>query len=154
MTPLESNLNSRHRLPKCHWWATAAALALVAPAPAGDDASTRYNPIAAAAKAAIQDSRTIRSKVAGWARSEGAFEDLPAEGAVLVGFELGVGRFVGSEVIYAVRPLFWTVDGVVGGQQHGPTLGPRAGNRRGKSPVERVVTVKARSGYAVAGLNS
>jgi uncharacterized RDD family membrane protein YckC len=153
-TPVRNTLAPTRFILRRWWPAVVTAAALAAPtARAGDDPYNRYNPALAAAKAAVADGQTVRSRQIGSGGSR-RFEDLPAEGAVLIGFELGVGRFVSNEVIHTVRPLFWTAHGDTPGQQHGTAQPVRTGNRRVKSSVERVVTVKARPGYAVAGVNA
>ena len=65
-------------------------------------------------------------------------DDAPA-GAILIGFEIGMGKFFNNDVIRALRPIYRTPDGKeVMGKQYG-------------SDLARVVTVKAKAGYAVGG---
>src|SRR4051794_13271342 len=109
MTPFQCRLNSSRRSLNGRWWIAIAILILAAPAaPAEDDPYDRYEPALAAARAAVREGRIVRGKMAGSGQSEEATQDLPSQGAVLVGFELGLGRFVNEEVIYSVRPLFWS----------------------------------------------
>src|SRR5690349_20258815 len=107
MSTLARNTVPPHRFTLRRWWpAVLAVAALTAPAVrAGDDDYKRYTPALAAAKAAVADGQTVRSKQIG-SGGDRPFEDLPGGGAVLIGFELGIGRFVGTEVIHTVRPLF------------------------------------------------
>jgi WD40 repeat protein/serine/threonine protein kinase len=68
------------------------------------------------------------------------FVDVPPEGALLTGLELGLGKFVGNDVVQAVRPIYQTRTGRVLGKQHGREL-------------PRVVTVEAKPGYAIGALD-
>jgi S1-C subfamily serine protease len=68
------------------------------------------------------------------------FKDEAPAGGLLIGFEVGLGKFVNNDVIRAIRPIFRTAAGKeTRGKQHG-------------TRADRVVTVKAKSGYAVGGL--
>lgn len=67
------------------------------------------------------------------------FEDVAPQGGLLIGFEVGTGKFIQNEVIHSLRPIFWTEKGEVVGQTHGKV-------------GERTLTVKAKSGYAVAAV--
>lgn len=67
------------------------------------------------------------------------FKDEPPEGSLLVGLELGMGKFFDKDVIKAVRPIYRDAkEKEVMGKQYGTKL-------------TRVVTVKAKAGYAVGG---
>ncbi len=71
--------------------------------------------------------------------SDREFKDAAPEGGRLIGFEIGLGKFLKNDVIRAVRPIFWTPDGEVMGKQYG-------------TDISRVVKVKAKDGYAVGGV--
>jgi hypothetical protein len=62
-----------------------------------------------------------------------AFKDVGPEGGMLIGLEIGVGKFGSLDVIKAVRPIYR-----VGGKE-------KFGAQRGTSPAE-AVTIKARGG--------
>ncbi len=62
------------------------------------------------------------------------------EGGLLIGFEVGVSHDNG-DTIQSLRPIFLTT--------HGETNGARHGSNRQQPDV---TTIKAREGYAVAGL--
>ena len=63
----------------------------------------------------------------------------PAKG-LLVGFDVGLGKWAGNDVVYAIRPVFVTSEGQeILGQQHG-------------ADTSRVTRVKAKSGYAVGAV--
>ena len=69
------------------------------------------------------------------------FKDVAPEGGVLVGFEIGVGKWAPTRMmISAIRPIFQTA----GGEQ---TLGNQHGTALGKT-----VRVKAKPGYAVGAV--
>jgi S1-C subfamily serine protease len=68
------------------------------------------------------------------------FREVGPEGSVLVGLEVGIGRFVNNPVIKSVRPIFRVGDKDTAGEWHGPT---------DKETVKEVVKVVAKPGYAV-----
>src|SRR5262249_44400782 len=68
------------------------------------------------------------------------FKDEAPDGSLLIGLELGMGKFINNDVIKAVRPIFRSAKGEEEkGKQYGTNL-------------TRVITVKAKEGYAVGGL--
>jgi serine/threonine protein kinase len=69
-----------------------------------------------------------------------AFEEIPPDGAILIGFEITLGKFTTNDIIQSVRPIFWTEKGEFLGQTHG-------------KPSDRMVTVKAKKGYAVGAVS-
>ncbi len=79
------------------------------------------------------------TKIQGGFNDPEFFEEAPNEG-LLVGMEVGIGRFFDNPVVHAVRPIFRTgaVDTV--GQWHGPTVGKE---------MQRIV---AKPGYAVGAI--
>jgi len=68
------------------------------------------------------------------------FQDLAPEGGVLIGLEVGLGKFAVNDVIKAIRPIFRTAQGE-------ETLGKQHGK-----DTSNVVTVKAKEGYAVGAI--
>lgn len=68
------------------------------------------------------------------------FDEIPAQGALLIGLEVGLSKFFDKEVIHSIRPIFLTEKGELQG-----TL--RTSNNK---PAERVIIMKAKPGYAVA----
>lgn len=71
------------------------------------------------------------------------FEDTPPEGALLIGFEIGIGKTPFNDGVRSLRPIFLTRKGEVLGTV-------RAFQRR---PVEQMVVVKAKPGYAVGTIH-
>ncbi|MGA2064245.1 MAG: trypsin-like peptidase domain-containing protein [Thermoguttaceae bacterium] len=80
-----------------------------------------------------------QNKIVGGA-ADPQFSDVAPEGGVLVGFEVGLGKWATNDIIAAIRPIFRTRSGgEVLGKQHGTN-------------TSRLLRVKAKSGYAVAGI--
>jgi hypothetical protein len=78
---------------------------------------------------------------------------VPGDGAVLVGFDVGIGKFGDIETVYALRAVYLTAQGEISGQDHGLFYGQRKVNKRiHKTRVLRRVRVVARPGYAVGGM--
>ncbi|AWM36268.1 Serine protease Do-like HtrA [Gemmata obscuriglobus] len=71
------------------------------------------------------------------------FREVGPEGSVLVGLEVGVGRFFDNPVIKCVRPVFRGGDKETTGEWHGPT---------DQTVVKEFVKVVAKPGYAVGVL--
>ena len=75
-------------------------------------------------------------------RSDPEFRDVAPEGGVLIGFDVGLGKWAGrNDIICAIRPIFRSrTGGEVLGKQHG-------------TDMSRKLRVKAKSGFAVAAIN-
>jgi S1-C subfamily serine protease len=67
------------------------------------------------------------------------FKDVAPDGGLLIGLELGLGKFFQEDVIKSVRPIYR-----VGGKE-------QFGSQRGVPPSP-VVTIKAKDGYAVGAI--
>jgi hypothetical protein len=67
------------------------------------------------------------------------FTDMAPAGGLLVGIDIGLGKFVDNDVIKTVRPIYRVNNKEVLGKQHG-------------TDTSRVVRPSAKPGYAVAGL--
>jgi serine/threonine protein kinase/phage FluMu protein Com len=70
------------------------------------------------------------------------FDETPRDGAILVGFEIGLGKFINTEVIQSIRPIYLTRKGELQGTLRAP----------GGQVGDRVLIVKAKPGYAVASI--
>lgn len=92
----------------------------------------------AAARDAVKDKRLQKTNMIGFGIGPEFEETLP-EGGVLVGLELSLGKFFDNDVIESIRPIYLTPRGEKYGQQIG-------------KGTDRVVTVKAKAGYAVGSL--
>jgi hypothetical protein len=133
--------------------AAAAALLLPAGLGAADGPANKTGTIFKAAEAAVDAGRVQRSKPLGFHNRGGLFTELPADGALLVGFDVGIGKFLDIETVYALRPIYQTAFGENSGKEHGLFYGQRkVGKRTYKSKVLRRVRVMARPGYAVGGV--
>jgi hypothetical protein len=129
--------------------AVAILLAAAGVAAAGNS----FQAALAAARTAIAEDRVGRTKVLGCYDDKHPFSELHADGALLTGFDLGVGMSGDIETVYAVRPLYWTRAGDAAGADRGlfrTRRGP--GKKVIKSKVLRVVHVQARPGYAVGAV--
>ena len=89
---------------------------------------------------AIRRKKFQETKVVGGAFAKHEFQEVPPEGALLIGFELGLGKFVNNDVIHYVRPIYLTA------------VGEKKGTAFGRVPL-KVFTIKAKDGYAVGALN-
>jgi predicted Zn finger-like uncharacterized protein len=69
------------------------------------------------------------------------FQDEAPPGGVLIGFNVGLGQFINNDIIAAVQPIYRTAAGEVLGKSFGTNFG-------------RVVSVKAKDGYAVGGITA
>jgi hypothetical protein len=69
------------------------------------------------------------------------FKDEAPGGGLLIGFEVGLGKFVNIDVIAAIQPIYSTAMGEQPGKRYGTNF-------------SRVVTVKAKPGYAVGAITA
>lgn len=96
----------------------------------------------AAVKNAVARGQVERTRMLGFGVEGQLFEEAPPEGAVLVGFEVGLGQLTPDlEGICALRPIYRTGAGEVTSAGFGS-----------QDTVARRVTLKARPGYAVGGV--
>ena len=84
-----------------------------------------------------QDNRT---RMVGGGFGKDLFEEAAPQGALLVGLEIGLGKFVNTDMVQAVRPIFRAGDKETLGQQQGTNL-------------TNVIKVVAKPGYAVGAMN-
>jgi hypothetical protein len=125
---------------------------LLASAAAADDPAPEPDPLLAAIRTAVASGHITNTRVLGFHDSRRPYNEMSQAG-VLVGFDLGVGKFFNIETVYALRAIYRTAHGERYLQDHGLfTSQPGPGNRLIKTRVLRTVRVKARSGFAVGGL--
>jgi hypothetical protein len=111
------------------------------------------NPIFAAAKAAVANGRIDKSKPLGFHDEKKPYSELPDQGAILIGFDLGVGKFFDIDVIYSLRPIYLTQFGESAGDEHGLFRNRNLPNKKVlKTKIQRTVRIQARPGYAVGGM--
>jgi serine/threonine protein kinase len=97
---------------------------------------TRFEAI----QAAIKAHKYTTTPVLGGAFAKESFEEVPADGWILIGFEVGLEGFGNGSIVAYLRPIYLTP----GGEKVGETYGV---------PTRQIVTVKARPGFAVGALN-
>jgi hypothetical protein len=88
---------------------------------------------------AVKDKKTKDIDIAGFKLSKKEYRDLPEEGGVLIGFEVGLGKFAANDTVDSLRPIYLTKDG------------EKKGAWQGKTP-DKPIEVKAKPGYVVGGL--
>jgi hypothetical protein len=69
------------------------------------------------------------------------FQDRAPKDGVLIGLQVGLGRFVQNDIVIAVRPIYRVGGREVRGKLHGTNL-------------TRPLTIRAKPGYAVAGITA
>ena len=147
-----------------HWNSEPVGIAVLAillglPGRSLGDGPAKPPPIFKAARDALNQGQTHRSKVLGFfGDSKRNFTEAPAQGGILVGFDVGVGPDGNIEAIWAVRPIFRTAAGDVIGADRGLFYdrsvpdGKRLKIR--KSRVKRTVALRTRSATRSAASHS
>jgi S1-C subfamily serine protease len=72
--------------------------------------------------------------------NDAEFKDSAPEGGLLIGFEIGLGKFFNRDMIRAVKPIYRVGDKETFGEQHG-------------TQVKNLVAIKAKTGYAVGAIS-
>ena len=106
--------------------------------PAGPNAGTNAGPNAGRTPG-IPVAPGRRSKIQG-GFNEPEFAEEARAGAVLVGADIGLGKFFDNSVVSSIRPLYRSGGNDVEGAWHGPTAG------------KQIVRAVARPGYAVGAV--
>jgi hypothetical protein len=120
---------------------------------AAADQKEEGNAIYTAAENAVSRRLVEKTRMIGFSIEKSRFSEMPPEGAVLVGFDLGIGRFMDIDSIYAIRAVYRSADGEASYTEHGLFKDRHAtGKRIIKSKVLRTERVRARPGYAIGGL--
>jgi hypothetical protein len=114
-------------------WHAPAAL----PAPAAEANPPPGEPFASL-RAGIRQHRQTETKIAGGAFAPLHFEDVPPDGGLLIGFEVGLSG--DGNIVDYLRPIYLTAEG--------ERLGALSGR-----PGAQAFTVKAKRGYAVGGMD-
>ncbi len=99
-----------------------------------------WGEIFVAARAALRQHTAMATEVAGGAFGKTTYQELPAAGALLIGFRFGIGKFVNNDTITQIQAIYLTPQGVMLGQSRG-------------SQVGGIVETRAPNGYAVGALN-
>jgi hypothetical protein len=99
-----------------------------------------------AVKASIEQKRINKTDMAGFGIVKTAYRDTGRDGAILVGFEVAVGKSFNSHLIVAIRPFYLTPDGEVAGSPAGSFSSTK------DHPVVKTVRLTAKPGYAVGSI--
>jgi len=108
------------------------------------------DPIFTAARGAAADKSVTKSKLLGFGISDKPFDELPAIGAVLIGFDIGLEK--DSDSVAALRPIYRTASGETYFKEYGLFSNRGTGKGMIKTRVGRTVRVSASSGYAVGSI--
>jgi hypothetical protein len=108
----------------------------VQPTPSADKLA---DTLAAAVSHAIETKSFVSTRPVGGGFTDQSAFDMPAKPGVLVGFELGIGKFMNGKVIQSLTPIYLTAAGEVRGHFYG-------------KKCEQNILVRAKDGYAVGGL--
>jgi hypothetical protein len=150
----EDDMRRDRNLPYPRWAVLAAfAVSVILMSCDGASGADEPDPIFAAARAAVAKKRIEKSPLLGGSLDRNLFTDLPGDGAVLIGFELGVGMFFNDETVYAIRPIYRLPEGESSSEPYGLFADKTLPNKRVvKTRVIRRVRVLADPGYAVGGI--
>lgn len=91
-------------------------------------------------KQAVAENHLLEADCGGFKLHRDTYRDVPEAGGLLIGFQVGFGKFVNNTTIDAFRPIYLTKDGEVMGKWYG-------------AAPARPTTYKAKSGYVVASIN-
>lgn len=139
-------------------WATTVLAALAATALAGStaaDDSTKAAPtIFESIQSALEQGQVTKSQQLGFALTKIAFEECPAQGAMLIGFDVGVGKVLNKDQVLSLRPLYRTADkGDIYFGEQGLFPDPQAPAKKTAKPLAtQTVQVKAKPDYAVGAI--
>jgi hypothetical protein len=88
---------------------------------------------------AVQKKNYTKTNIVGFPFAA-EFTEVPPEGALLIGFEFGLGRWEPNDVIHSIRAIYLSEKGESLGEVHG-------------KPTDRLMIVKAKPGYAVGAVS-
>lgn len=88
---------------------------------------------------AVRAKRLTDVDIRGFTLHKDTYRDVPERGGLLIGFQVGLGKFVNNDIVKSFRPIFLTKSGERFGSWHGPV--PAA-----------PITLKAKRGYVVSAL--
>ncbi len=142
-----------HGPQRCAAVVLLAATLLTFAGRAAGDAFDEAQPLFAAAKEAVASNHLAKSKLQGFNLGKATFMEAPDDGAALIGFDVGLGKFLNIDNIYALRAVYMTRSGDLTmndrGLFHDKHL-PK--NKVVKTKVLETVHVRAKPGYAVGGV--
>jgi hypothetical protein len=133
--------------------AALALLALGSSAGAADDAVQDFRSLFVAVRKAVASGNVTTTRLGGVDVSRTTFSETPEEGAVLIGFEVGLDKLFDDYYIRAIRPIYLKQSGELTSGYYGAANKQGPANKAGKDKkVTRWVTVKAEFGYAVSSI--
>src|SRR5438132_3089597 len=108
----------------------------------------------AAARVAVANNRIAKTEAAGFTLQKTPFSETLAEGGVLVGFDIALGKFVRDDTIVGLRPIYRTARGEVATQEYGPFRSADSGGSKKlpRNQAIRTVRVTANPGYAIGAI--
>ena len=131
----------------------AVVLGHAGSARAASDPTKDPDNIFAAARSAVAKGQVQKTTLLGGNLDQNLFNDQPGDGAVLMGFEVGLGPFLNDETVYAIRPIYLTPNGESASEPYGLFYDKRLPNKKVvKTRITRKVRVLAKPGYAVGGV--
>ncbi|HTU18065.1 MAG TPA: trypsin-like peptidase domain-containing protein [Gemmataceae bacterium] len=89
---------------------------------------------------AVREKRLADVDIRGFTLNKNIYRDVPDKGGILIGFQVGLGKFVNNDIVKSFRPIFQTKSGV------------KLGNWQGPIPAVPI-TIKAKPGYVVSALS-
>jgi len=102
------------------------------------------------ARTAVRNQQLGKSEQLGFSISKTAYSDIPAEGGVLLGFYVQLGKFLDHEIVNGIKPIYATEDGNITTNEFG-LFGNTPGKKK-NADLTRVVRAIAPQGYAVGGI--
>jgi hypothetical protein len=88
---------------------------------------------------AVRDKRLADVDIRGFTLHKNTYRDVCEEGGVLIGFQVGLGKFTNNDIVKSLRPIYLT------------KKGEKFGNWQGPAPAAPV-TIKAKPGYVVSSI--
>jgi len=105
--------------------------------------------VCAAAKKAIDAEDLTRTDLVG-SFGNTPFEEINKLGVVLVGFRLGMGKFLDKPVIHTIEPIYLSTKGEVYGVKRGKER--YSTGKKSRSNAKETEILRAKPGYAVGGI--
>src|SRR5262249_36112755 len=103
-----------------------------------------------AAARAVAKGWTEKSRMVGFSIIKTQFTEVPRDGAILVGFEVGLGKFLNIENVYAIRAVYRTAGGEVTYGEHGLFRNKNGSSKHEiKTKVTPTLTLPARHSHPV-----
>jgi hypothetical protein len=132
--------------------AALAVLAMGGKAAAADSVQ-EFRSFFGAVRKAVAAGNVTTTRLAGVDASKMTFTDEPEDGAVLIGFDVGLDKSFDDQIVRALRPIYLKQSGEFISGYYGAANKQGLGNKGGKEKkVTSWVTVKAEFGYAVSSI--